>query len=104
MRITRNTDAQKLFELVVDWANDKGLYDPKAQLNKVVEEVGEIAHEINRNRDGDELEDAIGDTMVTLIILAYLTGNNPTRCLAQAYKQIRKRNGKIVDGCFVREE
>ena len=30
---------------VIQWGRDKGLKDPKAQLNKVIEEVGEIAHE-----------------------------------------------------------
>ena len=101
---TDYTNAQELFELVQDWANERGLYDEKAQLNKVIEEVGEIAHEINRNRNGDELEDAIGDAMVTLIILAFLTSNNPVYCLRKAYDEISTRKGKLVNGCFVREE
>ena len=42
---------------VIQWGRKKGLGDPKAQLNKVIEEVGEIAHEISRNNyDLDALE------------------------------------------------
>ena len=60
---------------VIQWGRDKGLNDAKAQLNKVMEEVGEIAHEITRNRfDTPELSDAIGDTLVTIIILSDILG------------------------------
>ena len=33
----------ELINAVMDWGEEKGLDDPKAQLNKVIEEVGEIA-------------------------------------------------------------
>ena len=49
---------------IIQWGREKGLDDPKAQLNKVIEEVGEIAHEICRNRynsKGVDQPDAVSD-------------------------------------------
>lgn len=34
----------ELIENVIRWGRDKELNDPKAQMNKVIEEVGEMAH------------------------------------------------------------
>lgn len=95
---------------VINWGREKGLDDPKAQLNKVIEEVGEIAHEITRNHydldaleQPDELVDAIGDTLVTVIILADILGIDPVDALASAYKAIKDRKGKTENGTFVKE-
>ena len=93
----------KLIELVLEWGESKGLNDPKAQLNKVIEEVGEIAHEITRNKKGEELKDAIGDSLVTIIILAGICGYNPMECLAKAYDEIKNRGGKTENGTFVKD-
>lgn len=89
---------------VAQWGRDKGLNDPKAQLNKVIEEVGEIAHEITRNKlDTPELEDAIGDTLVTVIILSDILGYDPLVALENAYNVIKDRKGETKNGTFVRE-
>lgn len=89
---------------VITWGREKGLDDPKAQLNKVMEEVGEIAHEITRNKlDTPELEDAIGDTLVTVIILSDILGIDPMSALDEAYDVIKNRKGKTENGTFVRE-
>ena len=96
---------RKLVHNVQVWGREKGLSDPKAQLNKVIEEVGEIAHEITRNNyDSDELTDAIGDTLVTIIILANILKREPVECLAKAYKEIAHRTGKTENGTFVKDE
>ena len=73
-------ETDELIKNVIRWGRDKGLNDPKAQLNKVMEEVGEIAHEVSRNRYGNEFRDAIGDTLVTLIILADIASARPMAC------------------------
>lgn len=92
-----------LVRQVKEWGREKGLDDPKAQLNKVIEEVGEIAHEITRNQNGPELVDAIGDTLVTVIILADILGYDPFVCLTAAYNAIKDRKGVTENGTFVRE-
>lgn len=92
-----------LIRQVKEWGREKGLDDPKAQLNKVIEEVGEIAHEITRNQNGPELVDAIGDSLVTIIILADILGHDPFVCLTAAYNEIKNRKGVTENGTFVRE-
>ena len=94
----------QLIEKVLEWGENHNLNDPKAQLNKVLEEVGEIAHEITRNRYGEELADAIGDSLVTLIILSGICGYHPMECLAMAYDEIKDRKGITENGTFVKEE
>ena len=97
-------ETDELINNVIKWGRDKGLNDPKAQLNKVMEEVGEIAHEVSRNRYGKEFRDAIGDTLVTVIILADIASAIPMGCLELAYREIRDRKGKTENGTFVKEE
>lgn len=96
-----NTD--ELIDAVMEWGEAHNLHDPKAQLNKVIEEVGEIAHEVTRNKYGADFDDAIGDALVTIIILANIGGNDPRECLALAYNAIRDRKGKTENGTFVKE-
>lgn len=94
----------ELIKKVLEWGEDKGLNDPKAQLNKVIEEVGEIAHEVTRNKKGDELKDAIGDSLVTIIILSGICGFDPMDCLRMAYSEIKDREGTTENGTFVKEQ
>lgn len=97
-------DAEDLISSVAFWGRDKNLNDPKAQLNKVIEEVGEMAHEICRNRyESGMMADAIGDTLVTVIILADILGYDPIDCLEEAYNTIKERKGTTQDGTFVKE-
>jgi len=97
-------DANVVIAEVMEWGRDKHLNDPKAQLNKVIEEVGEIAHEITRNKYGSpELVDAIGDSLVTIIILSDILGRHPIKCLDSAYQEIKNRSGKTENGTFVKE-
>ena len=105
------SDADILFGKVKGWGRSKQLHDCKSQLNKVIEEVGEIAHEITRNHYdlstgavSDELADAIGDTLVTVLILSDILGEDPMACLAEAYEQIKGRSGETKNGTFVKKE
>lgn len=93
-----------LVGLVEVWAVDKGLEtaDSFKQFAKVAEEFGEIAAALARN-DKEELQDAIGDTVVTLIILAQQQDMNLQDCLQTAYDVIKGRTGKTVDGLFIKD-
>lgn len=95
-----------LIKNIQKWGKEKGLNDPKAQLNKVIEEIGEIAHEITRNNiaDNPDLEDALGDTLVTVIILADICGYDFQECLQKAYGEIKDRKGKTENGTFIKEQ
>lgn len=95
----------ELLEAVVKWGQDHNLHDPVMQFAKMNEEVGEIAHELTRGRvHTSEMEDALGDTMVTLVILADILGYDIIKCLEVAYNQIKDRHGKTIAGSFVKEE
>lgn len=93
----------ELINAVMDWGVEHYLHDPKAQLNKVIEEVGEIAHEVSRNRYGEDFRDAIGDSLVTIIILANIAGQDPRSCLLEAYNTIKNRTGHTENGSFVKD-
>lgn len=99
------TKMNVLVAQVEQWSKDKGLdqADSTKQFLKVAEEFGEIAAAMARGQH-EELKDAIGDTIVTLIILSQQQGLTVEECLAQAYGVISKRTGKMVNGVFVKSE
>jgi NTP pyrophosphatase (non-canonical NTP hydrolase) len=115
-------DFKELDKKVVEWAEEKGIFDkatPLTQLGKTLEEVEELKTAITAqskgmdhfyNLDGDaldtdaEIKDAIGDVLVTLIIQCKMQGLDPLDCLESAYNIIAKRTGKMVNGVFVKDE
>jgi NTP pyrophosphatase (non-canonical NTP hydrolase) len=96
----------ELEALVITWAHQKGILDngtPRAQAGKTVEEVQELINAIDTNNKA-EIEDALGDILVTIIIQAEMQGLELLECLESAYNVISKRTGKMVDGQFVKDE
>lgn len=93
----------QLIKQVEQWSIDKELHNgnPDRQALKVWEESGEIAKAMSRNRI-EELKDGIGDTIVTLIILAQQQGWTLEECLQYAYDEIKDRKGQTVNGTFVK--
>ena len=87
------------------WFIDRGLdkADPKKQMLKLFEELGEVASGMARN-DIDEIKDGIGDVLVVLIGLSMQLGISVEECLNIAYDEIKDRKGKLIDGVFVKEE
>lgn len=113
---------EDLEALVLLWAKEKGILDnatPLAQADKTLEEVNELIEACEAQSKGldsfinskgnlvhtkDELSDALGDILVTLIIGAELQGLKLEDCLESAYNVISKRQGKMIDGKFVKNE
>lgn len=94
-----------LFDEVVEWGRDRGINNPAMQFAKLNEEAGEIAHELTRKHlHTDEMADALGDTLVVLIILADILGYDLRECLKGAYDVIKDRRGRTEDGNFIKEE
>lgn len=95
-------------KLVVEWAADRNLLEgtnSQRQFLKVVEEAGEIdtallnlmkaqmeGGETAANDAVDELKDAIGDTIVTVIILAEQSGLSSATMLDEATKRLEQNN------------
>lgn len=96
---------EKLIEQVEQWSIDKGLdkADPNRQALKVWEESGEIASALSRGNK-ELLKDGIGDTVVTLIILAQQHGWTLEECLQYAYDEIKGRTGKTINGTFIKSD
>ena len=92
-------------ERVVRWASARNLIhgsDPKSQTIKLGEEFGELCAAVARGRT-DEAVDAIGDMTVVLTILAAQLGTRIEDCQDAAWEQIKDREGRMVDGVFVKE-
>ena len=103
--IEQNTESSR-FDDIRQWARDKGIYksgDARTQLVKLMEEAGELAQAILKN-DEPEVIDAIGDMVVVLTNLAELRGYSIEKCIDSAYDVIKSRQGKMVNGTFVKQE
>lgn len=106
----------ELIKKVEAWGEERGIVDPSnadKQFMKFMEEVFEFKTmldlELNYAGDGDYLrfdstKMEFGDVLVTLIILAKQLGLEWEECLSMAYEKIKDRNGKTIDGVFVKEE
>ena len=103
--IEQNTESSR-FDDIRQWARDKGIYksgDARTQFVKLMEEAGELAQAILKN-DEPEVIDAIGDMVVVLTNLAELRGYSIEKCIDSAYDVIKSRQGKMVNGTFVKQE
>ena len=77
--------------------------DTKSQMVKLLEEAGELAEGINKNKK-DLIVDSIGDVYVVLVILCMQLDLDINDCIKVAYEEIKDRKGKLVNGLFVKEE
>ena len=122
----------RLEKEIIEWADAKDLIEngnSYAQYAKFLEEGTEILVAMNKleilikssaNLDvnnskqleehiikdkvvRDELVDGLGDTLVTLIILAAQYGLELENCLEYAYNEIKNRTGKTVGGTFIKD-
>lgn len=94
------------FDNIRDWAKDKGIFDKgdsKTQYVKLQEEAGELAKAL-LNNDKPEIIDAIGDIAVVLTNLAHLEGLKIEDCIQSAYDVIKSRQGKMVNGTFIKNK
>lgn len=97
-------DTDELFGLIAVWGQNHGIDNPDKQTVKLMEEVGELAHEISRGQyNSKATEDAIGDIGVVLIILADILGYEFTDCLELAYNEIKNRTGHTENGSFIKD-
>lgn len=96
---------EKLEQLIIEWGTERGILpnpDMIAQFNKTMEETQELAQGIV-SQNKDEVKDAIGDIIVTLVMQTQAWELTLTECVEQAYNDIKHRKGKMVDGMFVKD-
>ena len=97
--------APSQFDLIRDWADERGLYengDPKTQTLKLMEEAGEICRAVLK-KDGPEIIDGIGDCVVVLTNLAELIEVPIEECIEQAYNEIKGRTGQMENGTYKKD-
>lgn len=93
-----------------EWADERNLKqaDPKIQWMRITEEVGEIRDVLLKPTKFTDpqmaLKDAVGDTLVTIIVLAHQLDLDINECLNIAYEEIKNRKGKMINGTFVKED
>ena len=91
---------------VLQWGTDRGIVQhskPLGQAIKTLEEVTELLDAINRG-DMPEIKDAVGDVVVTLLMVCATLDIDLAECLAGAYDQIKHRRGRLTaEGVFLKE-
>lgn len=102
--VTNNKDNVSTTVKIRQWFRDRNLdtADPKAQMLKLIEETGELAEGIAKNRP-EQIEDSIGDIYVVLVGLSLQLGLKIEDCINIAYEEIKDRKGKMINGVFVKD-
>ena len=102
-----------LITKVIAWASDRNIIQGSTaikQLDKTSEEFNELQRAValhlrDPGSEGtfDEVGDAFGDILVTLIIASHQLHVSLPIALEQAYNTIKDRKGMMINGKFVKE-
>ena len=112
-----------LITKVIAWANERNIIQGSTaikQLDKTSEEFNELQRAVATIPYGQEyyldlgygpyadavyedVDDAFGDILVTLIIAAAILHRDLPTCLEKAYDTIKHRKGTMINGKFVKE-
>ena len=91
---------------VVQWGEARGIVQnatAMSQAIKTLEETTELLAAINK-KNLEETKDAVGDIVVTLIMVCAVLDINLVDCLKGAYNEIKDRKGYLTkEGVFVKE-
>ena len=95
----------ELIQMIEAWSKERGIdkADPQKQILKIFEEIGEVSAAVIRD-DKDALRDAIGDSVIALLNLALQNDMDIYECVLSAYGEIEGRDGKMINGMFVKSE
>jgi NTP pyrophosphatase (non-canonical NTP hydrolase) len=91
---------------VIQWGEARGIVQnstPAAQAKKTLEELDELYAAIAKG-DREEMKDAYGDILVTLVMGCACADLDLVECFKGAYEQIKNRKGYLTkEGIFVKE-
>ena len=91
---------------VVRWGEARGIVQNGTAISqaiKTLEETTELLDAINKN-NLTEVKDAVGDIVVTLLMVCATLDINLVDCLAGAYEKIKDRKGYLTpQGTFIKE-
>ena len=104
-KLEEKTTLEKLISNIQKWSIDKELHeaDPIKQTVKLVEELGELASGLLKDKK-EVIIDSLGDMLVVIIILHQQLGLTMQETLEFAWNEIKDRKGKTKNGVFVKEE
>lgn len=92
---------------VVRWGEARGIVahgKPLGQAIKTLEEVTALINAINASNIPD-VKSAVGDAMVSLVLVCATLDISMTSCFEAAHERIRNRNGYLrATGVFVKAE
>ena len=110
--MSQHESMETLIGNILQWGADKGITGPegkgtirgqgKKMLEEAMETYDQTLLDAYATANRDELLDGIGDTCVTLILLAEMAGSSLEECLRLAYDEIKGRTGRMENGVFVR--
>ena len=107
---------------VITWAKSKEILSkatPLSQHSKTQEEIKDLFESLfaqqndlihftdskgSRKDTQEEIKDAIGDILVTLLIQCKIQNLEPLECLESALDIIEKRSGRMINGTFVKDK
>jgi len=107
-KLTETTlDFANLSDNILEWGTQKGIIgavgaSKDKQALKMASEAGETCDAVAKG-DAAEIKDGIGDTVVTLILLAELHDLTLEECLEAAWDVIKSRTGETVNGVFIKD-
>lgn len=91
---------------IVQWGEARGIVQNASALSqaiKTLEETTELLDAINRKSFPDA-KDAIGDIVVTLIMVCAVLDIDLVECLYGSYDEIKDRKGYLTpEGTFIKE-
>jgi NTP pyrophosphatase (non-canonical NTP hydrolase) len=92
--------------LTIQWGEARGIVQnstPAAQAKKTQEELNELFEAIAKG-DKEEMADAYGDILVTLVMGCACADLDLVECFKGAYEEIKDRKGFLTkEGIFVKE-
>ena len=94
----------KLIKQVEQWHRDRNLIegsDDKAQVLKLIQELGELSDSVCK---GKPIDDDIGDLLVVMINICARNKITLESCLSHSWDEIKHRKGVMRDGIFIKEE
>ena len=97
----------ELIDNVKQWGKDRMITlngSIISQAIKTLEETTELLDAVN-TKNKPMIKDAIGDVIVTLVMVAEIEGVDIQECLQLAYGEIKDRKGWLrADGTFIKEK
>jgi NTP pyrophosphatase (non-canonical NTP hydrolase) len=96
---------EQTFAAIRKWAEARNFpagSTASAQVQTLAEEMLELSVAIAQDKQVD-VEDAIGDCVVVLTIIAMLRNVSIETCVRNAYAEIKDRKGMMIAGKFVKQ-